>query len=158
MPFPLQNRALFQGENGARRWWPAEGAKIRSLGPPQFRKNALGVKRPFSELSESSGAFSEQLSEFRMASPQNSGRKLLPEICVKKGQNANYRTEKHPRPRNTMFTVVSNLITDRDFLWGELISHCRYRIELPEELISITETDLWDFQQKVSHYRYRFFL
>ena len=32
---------------------------------PNFRKNALGVKRPFSELSESSGVFSEQLSEFR---------------------------------------------------------------------------------------------
>ena len=30
---------------------------------PNFRKNALGVKRPFSELSESSGVFSEQLSE-----------------------------------------------------------------------------------------------
>ena len=28
---------------------------------PNFRKNALGVKRPFSELSESSGVFSEQL-------------------------------------------------------------------------------------------------
>ena len=32
---------------------------------PNLRKNVLGVKRPFSELSESSGAFSEQLSEFR---------------------------------------------------------------------------------------------
>ena len=31
---------------------------------PNFRKNALGVRRPFSELSESSGVFSE-LSEFR---------------------------------------------------------------------------------------------
>ena len=29
-------------------------------------KNALGVKRPFSELSESSGVFSEQLSEFEI--------------------------------------------------------------------------------------------
>ena len=44
---------------------------------------------------------------------------------------------------------------------GELISNYRYRIELPEELISgnyITETDLWTFQQKISHYRYRFSL
>ena len=33
---------------------------------PNFRKNALGVKRPFSELWESSGVFSEHLgSEFR---------------------------------------------------------------------------------------------
>ena len=33
---------------------------------PNFRKNTLGVRRPFSELSESSGAFSEQLSEFEI--------------------------------------------------------------------------------------------
>ena len=33
---------------------------------PNFRKNALGVKRPFSELSESSRVFSEQLSEFKI--------------------------------------------------------------------------------------------
>ena len=32
---------------------------------PNFRRNALGVKRPFSELWESSRLFSEQLSEFR---------------------------------------------------------------------------------------------
>ena len=32
---------------------------------PNFRKNALGVKSPFSELWERSGVFSEQLSEFR---------------------------------------------------------------------------------------------
>ena len=31
-----------------------------------FRKNGLGVKRPFSELSESSGVFSEQLSELEI--------------------------------------------------------------------------------------------
>ena len=55
-------------------------------------------------------------------------------------------------------TVVSKLITDRDFVWGALISNYRYRIELPEELISITETNLWEIQQKTSHYRYRFFL
>ena len=33
---------------------------------PNFRKNALGVKRPFSELWERSGVFSEQLSEFEI--------------------------------------------------------------------------------------------
>ena len=33
---------------------------------PNFRKNALGVKRPLSELSESSGVFSEQLSELEI--------------------------------------------------------------------------------------------
>ena len=32
---------------------------------PNFRKNALGVRRSFSELWESSGVFSEQLSEFK---------------------------------------------------------------------------------------------
>ena len=35
-------------------------------GQRQFQENALGVKRPFSELSESSGVFSEQLSEFEI--------------------------------------------------------------------------------------------
>ena len=35
-------------------------------GSPQFQENPLGVKRPFSELSESSGVFSEQLSEFEI--------------------------------------------------------------------------------------------
>ena len=55
-------------------------------------------------------------------------------------------------------TVVSKLITDRDFFWGESISNYRCRIALQEELISIAETDLWEFQQKISHYRYRFFL
>ena len=55
-------------------------------------------------------------------------------------------------------TVVSKLITDRDFFWGELISNYKYRIALPEELIAITETDLWEFQQKTFHYRYRFSL
>ena len=33
---------------------------------PNFQKNALGVKRPFSELSENSGVFSEKLSEFNV--------------------------------------------------------------------------------------------
>ena len=43
------------------------GSRIRSLGTtPISGKNALGAKRPFSELSESSGVFSEQLSEFEI--------------------------------------------------------------------------------------------
>ena len=56
-------------------------------------------------------------------------------------------------------TVVSKLITDRLFFaWGNCFSNCRYIIALPEELVSITETDLWEFQQKISHCRYRFAL
>ena len=43
------------------------GSQIQKPGDhPDFRKNALGVKRPFSELSESSGVFSEQLSELEI--------------------------------------------------------------------------------------------
>ena len=38
------------------------------------------------------------------------------------------------------------------------MSNYRYRITLPEESISITETDLWECLQKISHYRYRFSL
>ena len=41
------------------------------------------------------------------------------------------------------------------FFWEEFISDYGYRIALPEGLISITETDLWEFRQKISHYRYR---
>ena len=55
-------------------------------------------------------------------------------------------------------TVVSKLITDRHFLWGEFLSNYRCRIVLPEQLISITETDMWKRRQKVSNYRYRFSL
>ena len=44
------------------------------------------------------------------------------------------------------------------FFLGESIFDYRYRIALPQELISITETDLWEFQQKISRYRYRFSL
>ena len=40
----------------------------------------------------------------------------------------------------------------------KLMSNYRYRIVLPEELISITETDLWECQQKISHYKDRFSL
>ena len=50
--------------------------------------------------------------------------------------------------------MVSKLITDKHFFWGELIYKYRYRT-LPEELISVTETDLWEFREKISHYRYR---
>ena len=39
---------------------------------------------------------------------------------------------------------------------GEFISNYRYRIVLPEELIAVTETDLWECLQNISHYRYRF--
>ena len=38
---------------------------FRSLGPPQFQEKCSRSKRPFSELWERSGVFSEQLSEFR---------------------------------------------------------------------------------------------
>ena len=55
-------------------------------------------------------------------------------------------------------SVVSKLITDRHLFWGEEISKLRYRIALPEELISITETDQREFRQKTSHYRYRYSL
>ena len=41
----------------------------------------------------------------------------------------------------------------RVFFWAY-----RYRIALQEKFISITETDLWEFQQEISHYRYRFSL
>ena len=36
--------------------------------------------------------------------------------------------------------------------------HYTYRIVLPEGLISITETDLWEYPQKIFHCRYRFSL
>ena len=60
------------------------------------------------------------------------------------------------RGKDSAHTVVSKLITDRHFLWGELISNYSYRIVLPEESIPVTETDPWKCRQKVSHYRYRF--
>ena len=47
-------------------------------------------------------------------------------------------------------TVVSKLIRNRDFFWKELISDYRYRIALPDEFISTTKTDPWEFQQKIS--------
>ena len=36
--------------------------------------------------------------------------------------------------------------------------NCKYRIVLPEELIAITETDMWEYWQRISRYRYIFFL
>ena len=42
------------------------------------------------------------------------------------------------------------------FFWGDINFNSRYRIVLPEELTSISETDLWKSLQKVSHCRYRF--
>ena len=68
------------------------------------------------------------------------------------GRHTHTDTQTHTEER----TVVSKFITDRHFCWGKFISNYRYRIVLPEELISITETDLWKSPQKVSHYRYRF--
>ena len=44
--------------------------------------------------------------------------------------------------RNELDTVVSKTIADRHFGWGELISDYRYRIVLPEELISSTERQI----------------
>ena len=58
-PFPLYARAFF----------PVVRHFFLNQKPgdhPNFRKNALGVKGPFSELSESSGVFSEQLSELEI--------------------------------------------------------------------------------------------
>ena len=61
-------------------------------------------------------------------------------------------------PSKSVDTVVAKLSTDRYFFWKKLTSTYRYRIVMPEELVSITETDLWECQQKISHYGYRFSL
>ena len=45
-------------------------------------------------------------------------------------------------------TVVSSLITNRDFFWGELLSNYRYRIELPEELIPLQRQICGNFSRK----------
>ena len=58
----------------------------------------------------------------------------------------------------TVYRSIQIDYRQRFFFWEELISDYRYRIALPEELISITETDHWEFQQKISRYRYRFSL
>ena len=70
-------------------------------------------------------------------------------------KRSNERTYKKLPAASLINTVVSKLITDRLFFWEDLLSNYRYRIALPEELISITETDLLIFQQKISHCRYR---
>ena len=44
------------------------------------------------------------------------------------------------------------------FFLRTIYCNYRYRIVLPEELISITETDLWECLQKISRYRYIFSL
>ena len=67
------------------------------------------------------------------------------DICLYKLQTYRYWLTYSFEIKNT---VVSKFITDRHFSWGAWISNSRYRIVLPEELISITETDLWEFQQK----------
>ena len=54
------------------------------------------------------------------------------------------------------FTVAPKLITDRHFFWEELISNrSARRVNMD---ITITETDLREFQQNISHYRCRFSL
>ena len=47
--------------------WALVGFVQKPGDHPNFRKNALGVKQPFSELSESFGIFSGQLSEFEIS-------------------------------------------------------------------------------------------
>ena len=54
------------GIQGASHGSPKQWVYQKPGDHPNFRKNALGVKRPFSELSESSGVFSEQLSELEI--------------------------------------------------------------------------------------------
>ena len=51
-------------------------------------------------------------------------------------------------------TVVSKTITD--FFLRAINSNYRYTTVLPEQVISITETDLWKISAEISHCRYRF--
>ena len=51
-------------------------------------------------------------------------------------------------------TVESKMIGDRLFLRA-IDSNYRDRSVRPEEVISITETDLWNDGRNISHYRYR---
>ena len=62
------------------------------------------------------------------------------------------------RSSNSLHRSIQIDYRQTRFCWGELLSNYRYRIVLPEELISITETDLWGCLQKISLYRYRFSL
>ena len=52
-------------------WWASLDIDQKPGDHPNFKKNALRGKTPFSELSESSGAFSEQLSEFEIPFLEN---------------------------------------------------------------------------------------
>ena len=52
-------------------------------------------------------------------------------------------------PAESIITVVSKLITDRHFLCG---------VGGGNIVVSKIETDLWEFQQKVSHHKDRFSL
>ena len=64
--------------------------------------------------------------------------------------------ERPPPPRlRPYYRCIQNYHRQTFFL-GTINCNYRYRVVLPEELISITETDLWERWQKISHYRYRF--
>ena len=80
---------------------------------------------------------------------------MLKELCAFSVpyamHSARTRRQKYYRPK--CFRDLP--FRERDFFWGELISNYSYRTALPEELIAIAETDLWEFQQKIFHYRYR---
>ena len=68
MPVPMPKVLLFSRAKGKKKdfpFFPFGATPSRTVpktqkpgDPPNFRKNALGVKGPFSELSESSGVFS----------------------------------------------------------------------------------------------------
>ena len=58
-------------ERGSKKpFWEGDPFLRKPGDHPDLRKNALRVKRPFSELSESSAVFSEQLSEFEIPSSE----------------------------------------------------------------------------------------
>ena len=52
---------------------------------------------------------------------------------------------------------IQKRTTDSHFLKANS-SNYRYRSALPEELIAVAETDLWERWQKISHHIYRFSL
>ena len=67
LPNRYQNSSPLQGSFGS--FGPEAQKSQNDQKPgnhPNFRKNALGVKRPFSEVSESSGVFSEQPLEYEI--------------------------------------------------------------------------------------------
>ena len=53
--------------------------------------------------------------------------------------------------------VFSTTITDQPFIFALRAPNSNYRcsIVLPEDLISITDTDVWKYSQKILHSRYR---